>query len=182
MGRIVMWHTAGERAIFRCVLHPVVAFARMLSLDDSRWTAMCAGYRVPFDPRPLFSKLESGEDAAAVWHELWGELHHQGDVGEASYAAVPHLVRIHRQRKFSAWDTYALVAIIELSRAQDSNPDVPEWLAESYFRAIVELGEIGVTEVMVCRRIWTRSVQSSVSSPSRKNPDPWGLSCQVFRR
>ena len=130
-----------------CLL-PMIAFARMISLDDKRWTTMLGGYRVPFDPRPLLLKLETGEDAAAAWHELWNELHHQGDVGEVSYAAVPHLVRIFGQRKFADWNTYAMVAIIELSRAKGSNPDVPAWLAEGYFRAISDLAEIGVSEVL----------------------------------
>jgi len=126
----------------------MVAFARMLSLDGKRWTTMLGGYRTPFDPRPLLSKLEAGEDAAAVWHELWNEFHHQGDVGEASYASVPHLVKIYRKRKFPDWNTYAIVAIIELSRAKGSNPDVPEWLAKDYFLAITELAEIGAAEIL----------------------------------
>jgi len=50
-----------------------------------------------------------------VWEELWNELHHQGDVGDASFASVPFLVRSYRQRDVINWNTYALVAIIELA-------------------------------------------------------------------
>jgi hypothetical protein len=33
--------------------------------------------------------LQSNTDSSKAWDELWNELHHQRDVGEASYAAVP---------------------------------------------------------------------------------------------
>jgi hypothetical protein len=118
----------------------------MLSLDDERWDGLKGGYQVPFDPRRLLAGLESGKDGASVWHGLWEGLHHQGDVGEASYAAVPHLVRIYRQRGAVDWNTYAIVAIIELARGRGKNPDVPKWLETSYFNAIRELAETGIVE------------------------------------
>ena len=108
----------------------------MISLEDARWSKMTAGYKMPFDPRPLLKRLETEQDTARVWHELWEELHHQGDVGDASFAAVPFLVRIYQDRGVIDWNTYAIVAIIELARSEDKNPDVPEWIAEDYFQAI----------------------------------------------
>ena len=119
----------------------------MISLDDSRWSNMTAGYRVPFDPRPLLKRLETDGDATEVWGELWGELHHQGDVGEASFAAVPFLVNIYRERGVIDWNTYAIVATIELARKEGTNPDVPQWMANEYFRAIEELAKLGAKEV-----------------------------------
>jgi hypothetical protein len=68
-------------------------------------------------------------------------------VDEASYAAVPHLVRIYRRRTTVDWNIYAIVAIIELARARGSNPEVPEWLAAEYFQAISDLAEIGISEL-----------------------------------
>jgi hypothetical protein len=120
----------------------------MLSLDDYRWDNLTGGYRMKCDPRPLLSKLENGMDTEATWRELWDELHHQGDVGEASYAAVPHLVRIYRKHGAPDWNTYAIVAIIELARQRGSNPVVPNWLHDDYFTAIQELAKIGVAEVL----------------------------------
>jgi hypothetical protein len=120
----------------------------MLPLDDPRWAEMTAGYRVPLDARPLLLKLERGLDPKATWDALWTELHHQGDVGEASYAAVPHLVRIYRQRGVPDWQTYAIVATIELARNQGSNPDIPEWLELGYFEAVGELAEIAASEIL----------------------------------
>lgn len=119
----------------------------MLNLDDGRWNDLEGGYRMKFDPRPLLHKLQTGENVGDTWHELWEELHHQGDVGEASYAAVPHLVRIHRQRNAPDWNTYAIVATIELARGQGNNPAVPDWLEEEYFHAIQELATSGVAQL-----------------------------------
>ena len=119
----------------------------MLALDDPRWAEMAAGYKVPFDPRPLLEALASGRDREATWHALWGELHHQGDVGEASYAAVPHLVRIQRQLGRADWNTYALVATIELARDSGTNPAVPDWLAEGYRQAIQDLAAQALQEL-----------------------------------
>ncbi len=120
----------------------------MLGLDDIRWNDLTGGYKTPFDPRPLLTRLETEPDAATVWDELWEELHHQGDVGETSYAVIPHLVRIHRMHGVvDDWNTYAIVAIIELARTEPRNPKIPEWLEQDYFRAIEELAEVGIAEI-----------------------------------
>ena len=125
-----------------------VRFCRMETADDQRWRNLTGGYRIPFDPRPLLAKLEAGHDTDAAWHELWNELHHQGDVGDASYAAVPLLVEIYRKRRIIDWNAYAMVAIIELARTNGRNPEPPQWLKNGYFRAIRELAEIGAAEVL----------------------------------
>lgn len=120
----------------------------MLALDDSRWRNLKGGYRTKCDPRPLLAKLENGIDREATWNELWNDLHHQGNVGEASYAAVPHLVRIYRNHDKPDWNTYAIVAIIDLARDRGTNPALPKWLEEGYFSAIQELASIGAAEVL----------------------------------
>lgn len=104
---------------------------------------------MPFDPRALLKRLESDGDTKEAWQELWEELHHQGDVGEASYAAVPFLVQNYRKRRVLHWNTYAIVAVIELARTDGKNPDVPQWIADDYFQAIGSLAEIGITEVQM---------------------------------
>jgi len=120
----------------------------MLSLEDKRWQNLEGEYRTSFDPRPLLSDLETKKNAKATWHELWEGLHHQGDVGAASYAAVPHLVRIYRKRGIIDWNTYAIVAVIELARDEGKNPKVPKWLEDDYFQSIRDLAEVGAVEVL----------------------------------
>jgi hypothetical protein len=120
----------------------------MLSLDNNRWQTLEGGYRTRFDPRPLFSNLVTNTDTKTAWHGLWEGLHHQGDVGEASYAAVPHPVRIYRKGGAIDWNTYALVAVIELARDSGKNPEMPKWLEEDYFQAIRDLAAVGAVEVL----------------------------------
>jgi hypothetical protein len=103
----------------------------MLDLDDPRWQTLEGGYRVLYDASPALKALEAGED---VWEELWQELHHQGDLGPAAYAAVPQLARI-AARAPRHWNFYALVATIEIERHRNTNPPVPPWLAADYHAA-----------------------------------------------
>jgi hypothetical protein len=119
----------------------------MLSFEDPRWEGLEAGYRTPIDLRPLLRRLESDRGAESTWHKLWEELYHQGDVGEGSFAAVPHLVRVHRLRGTADWNTYALVATIELARGKDGNPDVPAWMREAYDQALRDLVQVGFEEL-----------------------------------
>jgi hypothetical protein len=131
-----------------CGTRPMVDFADVLSLDDKRWSDLTGGYGTRFDPRSLLEKLEAGNGLAAAWHDCWDQLHHQGDVGTASYAAVPHIVRIYRKNGLLDWNAYAIVAVVELARLKGANPGVPEWIEDEYFRAIQELAEIGATEIL----------------------------------
>lgn len=118
-----------------------------MDLNDPRWADLKGGYGLPFDPRPILRRLEDGSDVQGAWRQLWQELHHQGDVGDASYAAVPHLVRIHRARGVPDWNTYAIVATIDLARDRSGNPPVPSWLGAEYAGAIERLAELALSEL-----------------------------------
>jgi hypothetical protein len=120
----------------------------MLGFDDERWDHLTGGYKTPFDPRPSLRKLETQRNTAAAWEDLWEELHHQGDVGDASYAAVPELVRIHRNGSAADWNLYGIVAIIELARTEPQNPEVPDWLRDDYFRSLQELAQMGTKAIL----------------------------------
>jgi hypothetical protein len=52
---------------------------------DIPWDELEGGYRQLYDPRLAFAAIADG---SGDWGELWQELHHQGDVGTASYAAM----------------------------------------------------------------------------------------------
>ncbi len=120
----------------------------MLSFDDQRWNTLLGGRRARYDLRPALSKLQSGSIVMRVWYGLWNELHHQGDVDGASYASVPHLVRIYKERPTANWNIYAIVATIDLARERNKNPEVPAWLGDSYFQAIQELAIFGSKEIL----------------------------------
>ncbi len=67
-------------------------------------------------------------------------------MGEASYAAVPALVRVHRARGAPDWNTYALVATIEEARHDGRNPAIPDWLLLDYKAAWHELEAMALAE------------------------------------
>ena len=117
----------------------------MLPLDDPRWPTLLGGRSVPYDPRGAFRQLEAGE-VDAGWGDLWDGLHHQGNVNQASFASVPHLVRIQLQRGRLDWNPYALVATIELARDAPENPPMLEWLRPSYDAALEDLFALAIRE------------------------------------
>jgi hypothetical protein len=110
-----------------------------MELDDPRWSELHGGYRLPYDPRKALLSIETGADVAAAWEELWENLHHQGDVDLASYAAVPLIARIHAKRRVADWNVYAIPVMIELERRNPRNPEMPNWLIEDYKKAWIEL-------------------------------------------
>ena len=105
---------------------------------------LSGGYRTPYDPRPALSKLAANVAVASAWEELWNELHHQGDVGEASYAAVTTLVDLYSSERTPDWNLFALSATIEIERHRKVNPSLPEWLKDDYEVAWQKLGELAL--------------------------------------
>lgn len=101
-----------------------------MKLNDERWTGLEGAYHRPYDARPALGRLVAGE--TDVWNELWEELHHQGDVGEASYAAIPQLVGWHIANPAGDWNIYAFAATIEQARRSGDNPPLPTWLRDDY--------------------------------------------------
>ena len=84
-----------------------------MTLDDPRWKHLEGGYRVAYNPMGALRRFEAGEVQSDIWRELGNELHHQGDVGIASYATIPQLVDLQRRTRKLDWNLYALAATIE---------------------------------------------------------------------
>jgi hypothetical protein len=116
----------------------------MLSYNDPRWETMKGGRGIAYDPRPALRSLENGEKTSQSWHDLWNELYHQGSIGEASYATVPHLVRIHREKGNLDWNLYALTTTIELERGSRATP---AWAEESYKEALRDLADLALHDL-----------------------------------
>jgi hypothetical protein len=117
----------------------------MIELNDKRWKELEGGYRTPYDASIPLRKLEkasTSEEIDSIFKELWEELHHQGDVGLASYFAVPHLIRIAKEKKIIDYNIFGLIATIEIERHKD-NPKLPEEFESSYLHSLkVELPEL----------------------------------------
>jgi hypothetical protein len=110
----------------------------MLDLNDKRWETFKGGYKVSYNAATPLKVLEKTEDPAEVEQilkEFWQELHHQGDVDVASYLALPHLIRIAKDKQLRDWDIPALVAVIEVQR-HGNNPPIPEEFQAEYEQEI----------------------------------------------
>ena len=83
-----------------------------------------------------------------IWFELWAALCRQGAAYSASYAAVPHLVRIARLPAFRfRYDPLLLIASIELARLEHRGPAIPDDLAADYVQAVAEAKDLAQAAV-----------------------------------
>lgn len=119
----------------------------MLSLDDPRWNDLQDAYgratRIPELLRALAASpgpVSSYEDEP--WFSLWSSLCHQGDTYAASYAAVPHIVKIACEAQGPIdFSFFQLPAAIEIARVTGHGPAPPDADADAYRRAIADLME-----------------------------------------
>lgn len=116
----------------------------MLALDDARWSALSDAYGASSGIPKLLAEAEKlPEDTdgfAEPYFSLWSALCHQGDVYSASYAALPHLVRIVEENtdRFR-WTLLLLAHAIELARSEGRGPPVPNDLMTSYQTALARI-------------------------------------------
>jgi len=113
----------------------------MLALDDPRWATLSHAYGRAEDIPVLLNRAENdlrpGHQRESTWFDLWSALCHQGDTYTASYAAVPHLVRlVSGHLKHQRYDPLYLVACIELARLEGRGPAIPPQLVDSYRESI----------------------------------------------
>ncbi|QKJ30793.1 hypothetical protein HQ865_13885 [Mucilaginibacter mali] len=118
----------------------------LLTLNDPAWAKLEGGYHGSvYDASVALKKLETANnatDADVIYQELWDGLHHQGDVGLASYYAVPHLIRIAQGNGIVDFNVLGLVSLIEIQRHQTNNPELPKALIADYNKAIADLAQL----------------------------------------
>jgi hypothetical protein len=114
----------------------------MISLESDIWKTLLGGYKIVYDPSAPLKQLEASEKIdESIWDELWNELHHQGDVGEASYAVIPHLFRIYSEKSWIDFNLPSFAAVVEYCRLKGNNPDVPSWLEHDYYSALQDIAQ-----------------------------------------
>lgn len=112
----------------------------LLDLADGRWETYRAGYnRAPYNVVPLIRQLLQSGTSKPFWDEVWAQLHHQGDLGEASYALVPYLALYLRTAPTLDAMLLAYAAVVEIERPRNGNPPVPHELEDSYAWALTEI-------------------------------------------
>src|SRR5262245_45529149 len=117
---------------------------KLLPLDDPRWTSYRGGYNgIPYNVVPLIEELMRAGTSEKFWETVWDELHHQGDVGEASYALVPYLVHQQSLQRELDEQVFQYCVVVDLAQPENNNPPVPPELEFSYALALRELPALG---------------------------------------
>lgn len=119
----------------------------MLDLDDPRWGELSHAYGSAIDTPPFLKMLEANPNQPDdplgdnPWFNLWISICHQGTVCSASYAAVPHIVRIASLAADPLPISYLLLpAHIVRGREHYFHPaPMPSYLEESYLQAVAKL-------------------------------------------
>ena len=119
----------------------------MIELDDPRWPKLSHAYGSAADIPELLRQVARATGPktgyqSEPWFSLWSSLCHQGDVYDASYAALPHLVDIAVSAKEPIdFSFFQLPAAIEIARNSGNGPPVPADMAETYNHAVSRLTE-----------------------------------------
>jgi hypothetical protein len=110
-----------------------------MELDDKSWGLLDGGYRIPYDASKPLRQLRDAanpKQRQEAFRELWANLHHQGDVGTASYLALPHLINISIDTQSLDWNFIGLCVTIENCRINGANPELPKQHDEIYFGSL----------------------------------------------
>ncbi|WP_168076088.1 hypothetical protein [Caulobacter sp. SSI4214] len=118
----------------------------MLQLNDDRWSGLVHAYGAASNVPMLLRRLEENPRQMAAndepWFTLWSSLCHQGDVYSASYAAVPHIVRIALSAPGPVdFSFFLLPASVDVARLKGPGPEIPEFLRQAYDDAIQGLAD-----------------------------------------
>src|SRR5215469_1663012 len=117
----------------------------MLPLDSEIWGTLEHAYGRASDVPGLLQKLSLSPEPktdyrSEPWFALWSSLCYQGDVYTASYAAVPHIVRICLAADGPIDCSFFLLpACIEIARANACGPEIPSELHEWYRAGLGQL-------------------------------------------
>jgi hypothetical protein len=141
----------------------------VISLHASGWGALGHAYGEATDIPSLLQAIEqdpsSSDPSEGPWYKLWSALYHQGDIYSASFAAVPHVVRILGLSPHNAcFDFFLFPASVEVARNR-SRIEVPASLAVPYRES---LGQLPAIAAAASRRDWAgplgRSIVAAVAA------------------
>lgn len=114
----------------------------MLSLESNRWSELQHAYGDASNIPALLSQLidlPSSNGDAEPWFSLWSALAHQGDVYDASFAAVPHVIHAAASNPLKADAVYfQFPAWVEICRKKNGL-ELPRELSEAYLEALSRL-------------------------------------------
>ncbi len=117
----------------------------MIELTEPSWSELTHAYGNASDIPELLRQLAQNpapmrENDSEPWFTLWSSLCHQGDVYQASYAAIPHIVAIAKSSTgLLDFGFFQLPAAVEIARNNEQGPEISPALSDAYFEAISEL-------------------------------------------
>jgi hypothetical protein len=113
----------------------------VLPLDDPRWPTFIGGYRQAYDASDALQQLMDQHRTHEAVEELENELCHQGDLGSASFVAVPWLVEYLDRCPTLDWRVAGLILTIEFGRPFHDE-FFPEEFRSDYEQAIRRLPDV----------------------------------------
>jgi hypothetical protein len=118
----------------------------MLALDSGRWAELRTAYGATVDVPKMLTELEAVPNSEDFrdepWFSIWSALAHQGNVYSASFAAVPHVVRVLASAPGRAGsDYFHFPAWVEICRHRTGEP-IPEDLRDAYTSALAQLPKL----------------------------------------
>jgi hypothetical protein len=126
----------------------------MLELDDPRWAELRHAYGAASDIPTLLRQLKSTSSSSGreePWFTLWSSLAHQGDVYTASFAAVPHVIRVLTYDPTTSDPSFfQFPAWVEICRQRNSVA-IPDYLSAGYSSALRQLPSLVAA---AARREW----------------------------
>jgi len=137
----------------------------MLSLDSPRWAELRTAYGAADDVPDMLRDLESVPNPDdwkdEPWFSIWSALAHQGKVYSASFAAVPHVLRVLAAAPERAgFQYFALPAWVEICRQKTAKP-VPDDLSDDYTSSLRQLPHLAAA---AADRPWDEPMVQAVLS------------------
>lgn len=144
----------------------------ILALDSPRWATLRHTYEEALDIPERLRELEEVAEGRRIpappwyefqtepWFSLWSALCHQGDVYSASFAAVPHILRIAARAQRDVWEYFAFVSDVGICRAT-AGTQIPDDLGDASRYA---LNQISNLVYQLSDREWDELLTRSVTA------------------
>lgn len=156
----------------------------MLDLESTKWSELSHAYGKASDIPDLLSQLVTidpkvfDKDQSKPWFSLWSALCHQGDIYPATFAAVPHIVRIAWELSvIPHWQFFAFPATVEIQRQKQKMLEIPEELAVDYFAALQDLHRLAFK---IADQEWDELLSQSITAALLVSKGHWLLADTIF--